>query len=40
MHTQTKEDYYLYGNDIVQVNPTQMDYTKNRFLMTLGFKFE
>jgi hypothetical protein len=40
VHTETNEDYYLYGNDIVQVNATQMDYTKNRFLMTLGFKFE
>lgn len=40
IHEASKEDYYLYGTDNIRVNPTLFDTSKDRFMVTLGFKFQ
>ncbi|MCF8388067.1 MAG: outer membrane protein transport protein, partial [Bacteroidales bacterium] len=37
LHMTEKEDYYLYGNQDIQVAAANIDYNTNRFMLTLGF---
>ncbi|MHC1708360.1 MAG: OmpP1/FadL family transporter [Bacteroidales bacterium] len=37
--TQSKQDYYLYSNTNVPLNPAYNETTNQNFIMTLGFKF-
>ncbi len=38
-HMKSSEEYYIYGNQSIQVSPAAIDYSANRFLLTLGFRF-
>jgi len=39
VRTSSKQDYYLYGTQNVQVNPSENSYYTNNLLLTLGFRY-
>jgi hypothetical protein len=39
VRTASKQDYYLYGTQNVQVNPSENKYYTNNLLLTLGFRY-